>query len=72
MATTTEAAAHGAAILAGAGTGVWADVPSACRELIQVGEPVEPTPEESAAYDEYHAQYRQPYPALRPFFQEIA
>ena len=64
----TEAAACGAAILAGVGTGGWPNVPAACDDLIRVGETVEPNPPKTDVYDRRYNDYRGLYPALRPFF----
>lgn len=53
-----EAAASGAALLAGVGAGIWPDVATAARETVVVGEPTLPDgtrPE--AAYQRFRALY---------------
>lgn len=65
---TTEAAAYGAALLAGVGVGAWPDVPSACAEVVTVEAPIEPDSGQAAAYDARYDAYGKLYPALRPFF----
>jgi xylulokinase len=61
-----EATSLGAAILGGIGAGVYADVPSALRELRYAETPVEPVPDQAPLYDAYFEQvYQQIYPSLR-------
>lgn len=69
---TTEGAAYGAAILAGVGCGVWPDAETACSSLIRIVERVSPIRERTAFYGLAHDQYKELYPALRPFFNSLA
>jgi xylulokinase len=61
-----EATSLGAAVLGGIGAGVYADVPSALKELRYAETPVEPVPDQAPLYDAlFHQVYRQIYPSLR-------
>ncbi len=61
-----EATSLGAAILGGIGAGVYADIPSALKELRYAETPVEPVPDQAPLYDAFfHQVYRQIYPSLR-------
>jgi xylulokinase len=60
-----EGAAYGAALLAGAGTGVWPSVEAACESSVRVAKKVEPDPKTVARMDSQYAEYRKLYPALR-------
>jgi xylulokinase len=62
---TTEGAAYGSALLAGAGAGLWPDVDSACQATVRLTGSTTPQPAEQAAYEKYYALYRQLYPALK-------
>lgn len=67
-----EATSLGAAILGGVGAGVYADVPSALKELRYDETPVEPVPDQVALYNElFRRIYRQLYPSLRTVHHEI-
>jgi xylulokinase len=68
---TTEGAAFGAALLAGVGAGLAADVATICAGAVQTGETVKPGPE-SARYEAAYGVYRGLYPALAGVFREIA
>ena len=62
---TEEAAAVGAALLAGVGTQVYADAPEACRCSVKWRKDiVQPIPENVASYDAAFSTYKQFYPAL--------
>ncbi len=65
-----EGAAYGAALLAATGTGAFSDVPSACREVIQVTGRTPPG-DAAARYDELYPIYRQLYPSLKPSFHAL-
>ncbi|HJS27432.1 MAG TPA: FGGY-family carbohydrate kinase, partial [Actinomycetota bacterium] len=67
---TAEGAAHGAAILAAVGAGWFPSVPDACRSVVEVGEPTEPSAEADGYTDPY-ARYRELYPALAPTFRTM-
>jgi xylulokinase len=69
---TTEGAAYGAAILAGAGIGVWPDVETACDTLISVVERVLPEPAHAEIYGVMHSEYTALYPALKASFNRLA
>ena len=60
-----EQACLGAAVLAGVGSGVYADLPLACARLVQYDAPTLPDPERHTWYEEAYAQYRGLYPLLR-------
>ena len=45
-----EGAAYGAAILAGVGAGMWTDVESACREVVQINQRCEPNPADAKTH----------------------
>jgi len=61
----TATAAYGAALLAGAGVGVFGPVAATARQFVRVERVYEPRPSFSRAYDEIFERYRQLYPALR-------
>jgi xylulokinase len=67
----TEGAAYGAALLAATGTGVFADVGSACAATIHATGSAAPGAA-SATYQELYPLYRALYPALRPTFDAVA
>ena len=66
-----EGSAYGAAILAQAGTGVYATVPEACRASIKEVDSVLPRPHESQLYRRGYEVYRALYPSLRPIYSLI-
>ena len=68
---TTEGAAFGAALLAGVGTGAWADVPAACGQAVRITGSTRPDPEQAEAYRKAYPLYRELYPALKPGFGKI-
>jgi xylulokinase len=62
---TEEAAAVGAALLAGVGVGIFPDAYAACRGIVRWrDEVVHPIPENASLYDAAYESYRQFYPAL--------
>jgi xylulokinase len=62
---TVEAAAQGAALLAGVGAGVYADVSAACHETVKhKAAVVEPLPENVARYADLYPAFCELYPAL--------
>jgi xylulokinase len=67
---TSEGAAQGAAMLAGVGLGWFASVEAACRELVRLGDAIEPSGD--AVYEDAYARYRALYPALAPTFHSLA
>ncbi|MCB0163186.1 MAG: xylulokinase [Anaerolineae bacterium] len=62
---TSEGAAYGAALLAAVGARVWPDVDTATQACIQLTGSTRPQAETVAVYDQFYAQYRQLYPALK-------
>jgi xylulokinase len=68
---TTEGAAFGAALLAGVGAGLFADVPAACEATIQITGRT-PVSEATARYQRVYPRYRALYPALKDEFAAIA
>jgi len=66
-----EGAAYGAAILAATGAGMYQDVPTACKQCIQVTGGTTPGINVEA-YDHFYPLYRELYPALSPTFNAIA
>lgn len=62
-----DAAAMGAAILAGVGTGVMPSLKQAVRQLVTFDQTFTPNSEYRAYYDEKFAHYRELYSALKPF-----
>lgn len=68
---TTEAAAYGAALLAGVGAGDWRDVHAACAEVVKTTCSIRPDPGEVETYRKFHELYRGLYPALKPSFEKM-
>ena len=68
---TTEGAAYGAALLAGVGTGTWADVPSASDACIKITGSTQPVPSEMEAYRQAYPLYQELYPALKSSFDRM-
>jgi xylulokinase len=62
-----EAAAIGAAILAGVGTGVTASIAAAARELVQFDRTFEPDRAMAGYYGDKFGKYRELYAALKAF-----
>ena len=69
---TTEGAAFGAAILGAVGIGAFADVPTACAQLVHTVDQITPQPEDVAFYKQQHALYTQLYPALRSLNAQLS
>jgi xylulokinase len=67
---TSEGAAQGAAMLAAVGLGWFSSVEEACRDLVRIGDGVEPSPSAHPYIDTY-ARYRELYPALAPTFHAL-
>ncbi len=67
-----EGPAYGVAILAGVGTGVWKDVPQACKAIIRETEKRKPNRKTAELYSRHHKQYQRLYRALAPEFDAIA
>jgi xylulokinase len=60
-----EGPAYGAALLAGVGSGVFADVPAAVAQCVAVGGVTQPDPAAQARYDAVYTIYRDLYGQLR-------
>ncbi|WP_324716595.1 xylulokinase [Carboxydochorda subterranea] len=67
-----EGPAYGAALIAGAGVGVWSDVAEAADAVVKVNETIEPDPQRSATYEASYRIFRELYRVLRPVFEEAA
>jgi xylulokinase len=68
---TTEGAAFGAALLAGVGARAWPDVPSACKEAINITGSTMPDAALTDAYRKAYQLYQDLYPVLKPAFQKM-
>jgi xylulokinase len=69
---TTEGAAYGAALLAGVGTGMWTDVPSACKASVKITGTTLPDTAQVDVYQNAYSLYQELYPALKSSFQKMA
>jgi xylulokinase len=67
----TEAAAFGAALLAGAGAGLWASAAEGAERFLELTERYEPDPGRHAAYSELYERYREVYPAVAPISHRL-
>ncbi len=63
----TEGAALGAALLAGAGAGLWPSVEAACQAVVSTCALNSPS-SNSACYEMQYERFRDLYPRLRPYF----
>lgn len=68
----TEAGALGAAILAGTGCGIFANVEEGVASMVRIERIYQPDQSLGARYSERYAQYRQLYPALRNLLHSLA
>jgi xylulokinase len=68
---TAEAAAHGAALLAATGQGVFTSVAEACSTAVEFGPAVEPGVD-ADIYSDVYGIYRGLYPSLRTTFHDLA
>jgi len=69
---TDGGAAFGAAILAGVGSGVYANLEEACGELISGGDVILPDEARGRSYAPYFALYKQIYRSLEADFKTLA
>jgi xylulokinase len=69
---TSEGAAYGAALLAGVGAGIWADVPAACSACVKITGATRQDGDRVEAYRAAYPIYRDLYPALKPTFDRMA
>ena len=67
-----EGPAYGAALLAGAGTGVFSSVQDACDRFIKEKDTLAYNPEEAETYRKYHAVYDSMCESLRADFTTLA
>ena len=67
----TEGAPYGAALIAGAGAGIYRDVEEACAQTIRITDRVEPS-RDVAVYEDYFPIYRSLYPRLAPEFKQVS
>ena len=70
--TSEEGPALGVAILAGVGTGIFQDVPTACRAFIEKKTTVSPDAEAKAYYARGHHLYQRLYRQLQDCYKELA
>jgi xylulokinase len=68
---TQEGSAYGAALLALAGTGVYASVPEACRATVREVDSVAPRPDAVKTYQRGHGVYKALYPALKALYPSM-
>ena len=67
----TEAAAFGAALLAGAGAGLWPTAAAGAERFLELTDTYEPDPGRHAAYSELYERYREVYPAVAPISHRL-
>ncbi|MFO7636774.1 MAG: xylulokinase [Clostridia bacterium] len=67
-----EGPALGVAILAGVAAGIYKDVVSTCRELVQVEDRLEHDVATGKVYEKYYRIYRELYPSLKNNFKNLA
>ena len=63
-------ASFGAALLAGVGTGVFADAKAAVAQCLHIARRIEPVAESVRAYDALYARYKAVHDALAPVYSE--
>lgn len=67
----TEAAAFGAALLAGTGAGLWTSAAEGAERFLELTDTYEPDPARHVAYTELYERYREVYPALAPISHRL-
>lgn len=67
-----EGPAYGVALLAGVGTGVWKNVPEACKAAIKETESLKPDTKLKKRYAKHHLQYQSLYRSLAGEFDALA
>lgn len=67
-----EGPALGAAILAGVGAGLYSNVESACKAMIQIEKNCEPIPQNQTKYQQYHLLYQHLYHCLKDAYKDLA
>ena len=68
----TEASAHGVAVLAGVGAGVYGSVQEGCDKTIQITNSTQPIQKNVLIYDGYYRIFRDLYPALKDHFRHVS
>jgi xylulokinase len=63
---------HGAAILAGIGSGVYPGYPDGLQQLIQISRVFEPEPTTHAQYNQLFPIFKELYPSAKPFYERLA
>jgi xylulokinase len=63
---------HGAAILAGIGSGVYPNYPEGLEELIRISRAFPPDPAIHAEYNQLFPIFKELYPSARPFYERLA
>ncbi|MBZ0255909.1 hypothetical protein K8I31_07590, partial [bacterium] len=66
-----EAGCLGAAVLAGAASGVYASIPEAAKAVAQIEHTYEPNPENKKLYDERFEWYKEIYPTNKELFRKM-
>jgi xylulokinase len=67
-----EAGVLGAAILAGAGCGVFPSLEDGVSHMVKLGRTFEPNPQKQALYNERFAKYQRLWPLLADFLRDLA
>jgi xylulokinase len=68
----SEAGLRGAAVLAGVGSGAYADVAEGVAAQVRLGETFAPRAAQVARYDERYEHYRRLWPLLREYLADLA
>ncbi|MBI1281302.1 MAG: xylulokinase [Anaerolineaceae bacterium] len=69
---TGESSAFGAAILAVVGSGTYADVPTACANMIRRENTIQPDSQGAAEYERLYPSFQALYPALKDTYAALA
>jgi len=67
-----EGPALGAAILAGVGTGLYSNIPDACKQIIKTNTPQDPISENTKKYTPYYQLFCDLYPAMKNNFKTLS
>jgi len=67
----TDAACLGAALLAGVGAGIYADLKTAVAQTVRLDRRIEPQVESVTAYEARYQLHRQVYPALKSLLHQL-
>ncbi len=67
----TEAAAFGAALLAGAGAGIFASAAEGAERFLELTDSYEPDPARHDAYTRQYELYQEVYPAVSPITHRL-